>query len=144
MLRRVSLVSTDFWEERSASFITVTRIGEVGTTPAVTNNRCTRHLLVTTSVVPTSPILVTLMKGALRSFKTSVRTRDTRRNIPEDDILHSHCREHIKSYMALSGLILWRRSNVSPVRYELGFYIPEDGILHSHRSENLKSYTDFM
>jgi hypothetical protein len=29
---------------------------------------------------------------------------------------------------------------VSPVRYELGFYIPEDGILHSHRHENLKSY----
>jgi hypothetical protein len=24
---------------------------------------------------------------------------------------------------------------VSPVRYELGFYIPEDGILHSHRRE---------
>jgi hypothetical protein len=30
---------------------------------------------------------------------------------------------------------------VSPVRYELGFYISEDGILHSHRRENLKSYT---
>jgi hypothetical protein len=30
---------------------------------------------------------------------------------------------------------------VSPVKYELGFYIPEDGILHSHRRENLKSYT---
>jgi hypothetical protein len=29
---------------------------------------------------------------------------------------------------------------VSPVRYELDFYIPEDGILHSHRRENLKSY----
>jgi hypothetical protein len=29
---------------------------------------------------------------------------------------------------------------VSPVRYELGFYIPEDGILDSHRHENLKSY----
>jgi hypothetical protein len=29
---------------------------------------------------------------------------------------------------------------VSPVRYELGFYISEDGILHSHRRENLKSY----
>jgi hypothetical protein len=28
---------------------------------------------------------------------------------------------------------------VSPVRYELGFYIPEDGILHSHRREHLKS-----
>jgi hypothetical protein len=29
---------------------------------------------------------------------------------------------------------------VSPVRYELGFYIPEDDILHSDRSDNLKSY----
>jgi hypothetical protein len=29
---------------------------------------------------------------------------------------------------------------VSPVRYELGFYIPEDDILHSHRRENLKYY----
>jgi hypothetical protein len=29
---------------------------------------------------------------------------------------------------------------VSPVKYELVFYIPEDGILHSHRRENLKSY----
>jgi hypothetical protein len=28
---------------------------------------------------------------------------------------------------------------MSPVKYELGFYIPEDGILHSHRGENLKS-----
>jgi hypothetical protein len=29
---------------------------------------------------------------------------------------------------------------VSPVRYELGFYIPEDVVLHSHRRKNLKSY----
>jgi hypothetical protein len=29
---------------------------------------------------------------------------------------------------------------VSPVRYELGFYIPEDDIHHSHRRDNLKSY----
>jgi hypothetical protein len=29
---------------------------------------------------------------------------------------------------------------VSPVKYELGFYIPEDDILHSHRRETLKSY----
>jgi hypothetical protein len=29
---------------------------------------------------------------------------------------------------------------VSPVKYELGFYIPEDVILHSHRREHLKSY----
>jgi hypothetical protein len=29
---------------------------------------------------------------------------------------------------------------VSPVKYELGFYVPEDGFLHSHRRGNLKSY----
>jgi hypothetical protein len=29
---------------------------------------------------------------------------------------------------------------VSPVRYELGFYIPEDDILHSHRRETVRSY----
>jgi hypothetical protein len=30
---------------------------------------------------------------------------------------------------------------VSPVKYEVGFYIPEDAILRSHCRENLKSYT---
>jgi hypothetical protein len=60
--------------------------------------------------------------------------------IPEDDILHNHCREKLKSYVAITGWTLWRRGNVSPVRYELGFYIPEDGILHNHCREKLKSY----
>jgi hypothetical protein len=36
-----------------------------------------RRLLVTASVVPSSPILVTLMKEALSSAETSVLTRDT-------------------------------------------------------------------
>jgi hypothetical protein len=62
-------------------------------------------------------------------------TRATRRNIPEDGILHSYRREIFKSYIALTGWALWRRSNVSPVKYGLEFYIPEDGILHSHGSE---------
>jgi hypothetical protein len=40
MLRHVALVRTDFSEEISASFIRVARIGELGTTLAVTINRC--------------------------------------------------------------------------------------------------------
>jgi hypothetical protein len=46
----------------------------------------------------------------------------------------------LKFYIALTAWALYRRRIVSPVRYELGFYIPEDDILHSHGSENLKSY----
>jgi hypothetical protein len=39
MLRPVALLRTDVSEELSASFIRVTRIGELGTTLAVTSNR---------------------------------------------------------------------------------------------------------
>jgi hypothetical protein len=39
LLHRVALVRTDVSEELSASFIRVTRIGELGTTLAVTSNR---------------------------------------------------------------------------------------------------------
>jgi hypothetical protein len=41
MLRRVALVRTDVSEELNASVIRVTRIGELGTTLAVTRNRRT-------------------------------------------------------------------------------------------------------
>jgi hypothetical protein len=65
VLRHVALVRTDVSEELNASM---------------------RRLLVTANV-PSSQIVVTLMMEALSSSETSVLTRATRRNIPEDGIL---------------------------------------------------------
>jgi hypothetical protein len=78
-----------------------------------------------------------MLMEAICSSETSVLTKDTRCNIPEDGILHSHRREKLKSYITLTGCTLLLRRDVSPVKYELGFFIPEDGILHSHRREKL-------
>jgi predicted molibdopterin-dependent oxidoreductase YjgC len=44
-------------------------------------------LIVTANVAPSSPILLTLMKEAIRSSEKSFLTRDPRRNLPEEGVL---------------------------------------------------------
>jgi hypothetical protein len=100
MLRRVALVRSDVSEELSDSIIRVKRI------LYFVFLRSVRRLLVTANVIPSSTILVILMKEELISFETSVLTRARRRNVPEDAILHSHSHENIKSYIALTGWTL--------------------------------------
>jgi hypothetical protein len=56
LLRRVALVRTDVSEEPGASFIRVTKIGELGTTQVFL--RSVRRWLVAACVVPSSPIFV--------------------------------------------------------------------------------------
>jgi hypothetical protein len=97
-LRSVDLVRTKISEERNASIIRVTRIDELGTTLAVTSNR--RTLRRNTQVYRTRASI------ELPDIMTSVLTRATRRNIPEDAFLHNHRRENLKSYKNQSYLNL--------------------------------------
>jgi hypothetical protein len=71
----------------------VARTDELGTTLAVTSNRTTLR----------RNTVIALVMEAIRSLVVSVLTRATRRNIQEDGILHSHRRENLKYYIALTG-----------------------------------------
>jgi hypothetical protein len=79
------------------------------------------------------------MKEALGSSETSVLTRATLRNIPEDTILHSHCRENLKSYIPKTVHIhIPRRAHVGrqPAANST-VYISNRDLSLLHRTESL-------
>jgi hypothetical protein len=132
MLRHVALVRTDVSKELSASIIRVTRIGELRTLAATSKRRKLQRnmkyykvqntttdfaflrsfslLLVSANVVPSLPILFTLMVEELSSSETSVLTRATWRNIQENGILHSPRRENLKLYT--DNMLKYRSCNI--------------------------------
>jgi hypothetical protein len=99
----VALVRIGVSEESIAFIIRVAKIVELGTLAITSNGSMLRRY---TNVVPSSPILVTLITEAISFSETSVLTRATRRNIPEESILHSHLRENLISYIAITGWAL--------------------------------------
>jgi hypothetical protein len=124
---------------------------ELGTTLAITTSRRTlqkntgnsvflrsvRRFLVMANVVPSSPILISLNMEAIRSSETSVLTRGTWRNIPEDDIVRSHRRENLKSYITFVDQkinanavtsVSWMLREAPKKRFHFGCWKPDPDI----------------
>jgi hypothetical protein len=95
MLRRGALLRTEFRNVGSYSTF-----------------RSLLLLLLTANLVPSSPILFTLMTEAICSSETSVLKRATRRNIQEGGIHHSHCREYINYFDSYVTVLkgIWKLS----------------------------------
>jgi hypothetical protein len=85
-------------------------------------------LVFTANVVPSSPILVNLIVEALHSSGASVLARASRRNIPEDGILHSHRLENFKCYINKNKNVrdLYKGVNEFKMYYEPGNNVMKD------------------
>jgi hypothetical protein len=115
MLHRVVLVR-NVSEELSASFIKVTRIGELGTSAATNERRTLRR------------------NTKLHSSETSVLTRVTLRNIPEDAILPSHYFPTLIREVTCFSVTLVGTYQI------MRHYNPKDQSVSS-RSENVQCHT---
>jgi hypothetical protein len=125
MLCRVALVKADVSEELSASIIRVTRIDELRTTSS-------------------SPILVTLMIKAPSSAETSVLTRATRRNIPEDAILNN-C--SVLLLVSLKSPLVWMsgsHATLSVATASTGVTFPPCGTFGYKRSHSRAILEDML
>jgi hypothetical protein len=87
----VTVVRAEVLEEHIASIIRVTRIAKLVVQVFV---HSVFQLLVSANIVPSSPILITLMMEMICSSKTSVLTRATWGIIPEDGILNTYTDIH--------------------------------------------------
>jgi hypothetical protein len=73
LLRRVALVRTDVSEEPGASFIRVTKIGELGTTPAATINRRTLRRNTFLCSVPLQASIKITCQNAAKNFAEIIK-----------------------------------------------------------------------
>jgi hypothetical protein len=115
--RHVDLMWTDVSDERTASIFSVEKsASDVPAWASVCRLKPPAHA--GSSFADFS----TLKMEAIRSSETSVHTRLKWRHIPEDGILHSHCRENLKSYIIFYVIEPCKLTEIVSKQKELRMY----------------------